>query len=121
VTVNEWTAPSGTSVTYSGASLYLGKYPGADDLSMDGKYQDTRVYNRILSATEIAELYNSRCQRSVMDGLVFWPEMDGAKGISSFDGATLSSANTIIDRISGVQGVPSGSPIGRGNTIQRIY
>ena len=83
--------------------------------------EDLRIYNRSLSSDEVAELYNSRCQRVVMDGLVFWPEMDGAAGLSSFDGATLSSANTIIDRISGVQGVPSGSPIGRGNTIQRIY
>ena len=89
--------------------------------SFYGRIQDIRGYNRILSASEIAELYNSRCQRVVMDGLVFWAPMDGAAGLSSFDGATLSSANTIIDRISGVQGVPSGSPIGRGNTIQRIY
>ena len=116
-------APSGSAKAGTGGSLRVGDpFSAATQYRViDGKLQDIRIYNRILSASEIAELYNSRCQRVVMDGLVFWAPMDGAAGLSSFDGATLSSANTIIDRISGVQGVPSGSPIGRGNTIQRIY
>lgn len=83
--------------------------------------EDFRLYNTILTQSEIDELYNSRCQRSVMDGLVFWPEMSGASGLSSFDGATLQTTNRIIDRISGAVDIHGNTNIGRGNTIQRIY
>ena len=119
VAITEYNQPVDSGAYYINSDI-IGS-GNIDDTTITGKLQDVRIYNRILSASEIAELYNSRCQRAVMDGLVFWPEMDGAAGLSSFDGATLSSANTIVDRISGVQGIPSGSPIGRGNTIQRIY
>ena len=118
---NDTRTDSGTMGDDSDGVLYVGGLGSSPYYSLDGQLQDVRIYNRILSASEVSELYNSRCQRVVMDGLVFWAPMDGAAGLSSFDGATLSSANTIIDRISGVQGIPSGSPIGRGNTIQRIY
>jgi len=95
-TTNE--ADAITRETELGGDISIGGPRSGSGYSIDGKLQDVRIYNRILSASEIAEA-----------------------GLSSFDGATLSSANTIIDRISGVQGIPSGSPIGRGNTIQRIY
>ena len=91
------------------------------DYKFDGLIQDLRYYNRILSQTEISTLYNSRCQRVVMNGLVFWAPMDGAKGLSAFDGVALGADNTILDYVSGAEGVPYYSPIGRGNTIQRIY
>lgn len=104
-----------------------GDYPlliGGSSLSgftIDGKIEDPRIYNVILTPSEISELYNSRCQRSVTRGLIFAPVFDGAAGLSKFDGATLGTANTIADWVSGAVGIPYGNPIGRGNTEQRIY
>lgn len=104
-----------------------GDYPlliGGSSLSgftIDGKIEDPRIYNRILSQSEITELYQSRMIRSVSNGLVFHPVFCGAAGLSKFDGATLGTANTIADWVSGAIGIPYGNPIGRGNTEQRIY
>jgi hypothetical protein len=103
------TSPADTFTT-----LYFGN-------GFDGKIEDPRIYNRILSQEEITELYQSRIVRSVPNGLVFHPVFCGAAGLSRFDGVTLGAANTICDNISGAVGVPVGNPIGRGNTIQRIY
>ncbi len=106
----------------SDGSLYIGGYNGMTaNYGMDGKIEDPRIYNRILSAAEVAELYSARMVRSIPNGLVFHPVFCGAKGLAQYDGTTLTSANTFIDEIGGAIGVPSGSPIGRGNTIQRIY
>lgn len=105
----------GTGGAFSIGAAFTGSYP------IDGKVEDPRIYNRILSQADVNELYLSRNQRSVIRGIVFAPFLDGAAGLSRFDGATLGTANVIKDWISGVSGTPNGNPIGRGNTIQRIY
>lgn len=112
---------SGTMGDDSDGNLFIGGVDVSGTVTTDGKIQDARVYNRILSESEILELHNSRCQRSVMDGLIFWLPLDGAAGLSKFDGVTLGTTNTVVDWISGAVGVPNGNPIGRGNTQQRIY
>lgn len=114
------TISTGSMSDDSDGSFFLGSTNIAG-YELDGKIEDPRIYNRILSAAEVAELYNSRMVRSVLNGLVFHPIFCGAKGLSQFDGVTLGAANTIVDDIGGAIGVPSGNPIGRGNTIQRIY
>lgn len=106
--------PSGTAIV--GVSSLFRVGAGAAN-PIDGKLQDVRVYNRILSANEILALYNSRCLRNVMNGLVFWAPMWGANA-ATFDGNTLSASETVVDWIGGAVGVPTGSPIGRGNTFQ---
>lgn len=116
------TTPIGNKLDDSAYPLYLGSASSTTyNYSLDGKLEDPRIYNRILSQTEITELYQARMVRSISSGLVFHPIFCGAKGLSRFDGITLGAANTIVDEIGGAIGVPSGSPIGRGNTIQRIY
>ena len=55
-----------------------------------------------------------------MGGVEFMPVLDGAAGLTVFDGTALAAANTIIDPISGVSGVPAGSPVGRGNVLTNI-
>ena len=116
-------SPSGSANTGTNGNLRIGDPTSVSAAYrvIDGKIEDPRIYNVILTPEEIAELYNSRLQRSVTRGLVFAPFLDGATGLSSYDGATLGTANTIVDSITGAVGVPNGSPIGRGNTIQRIY
>ena len=107
ITVNESTAPSGTVRSDAPYNLYVGNDSYDTQFTVDGKIQDVRIYNRILSQTEIDELYNSRCQRVVMNGLVFWLKANGD--------------TNYIDEISGVKGTAYGSPIAIPNTIQRIY
>ena len=121
VAITETSTPYGTIRNDSFIRLCIGASYLEIETTLNGQTEDPRIYNVILTQPEIEEICNSRCERSISRGLVFAPKFYGAAGLSSFDGATLSSANTIIDRISGVQGIPSGSPIGRGNTIQRIY
>lgn len=90
-------------------------------MSFDGLIEDPRTYNTTLSENEILEIAKSRIRRSVSRGLAFHPVLYGASGLSNFDGTILEADNKIICDVSGVKGTPVGSPIGRGNTIQRIY
>ena len=108
---------SGTMGDDSDGTVVIGAAMGASHYHLDGKIQDVRIYNRILSANEILALYNSRCLRNVMNGLVFWAPMWGANA-DTFEGNTLSASETVVDWIGGAVGVPTGSPIGIGNTFQ---
>ena len=83
----------------------------------DGKIISVLVYNRILSASEILDAYNSRLAIPTYKGLVFAPLLVGAKGLQNFDGATLSASNLLIDEINGITGTPSGNPVGRADTL----
>jgi len=113
--------PSGTIGDDSDGKLHIGGqsvYPTSDPF--DGKLQDVRIYNRILSLAEVQQLYYSKCQNVVLNGLVFWAPLNGAAGMPKFEGATMGAANYVRDVISGAIGTPVGNPLGAGNTIQRI-
>ena len=88
--------------------------------SPDGKFLKILVYNRILAATEIADIYNSRGASYPRNGLVFCPQLIGAAGLQVFDGTTLAACNTIVDKCSGALGVPNGNPIARGETYLSV-
>ncbi len=110
--------PSGSANSGTGGLLRIGS--GTTSLNaIDGKLQDVRIYNRILSANEIETLANSKCLKTVINGLVFWAPMWGTND-QSFDGLTLTSSHIITDWVNGAVGTPAGSPIGRGNTIQPL-
>jgi hypothetical protein len=110
VAVTEYGTPSGTYRTGTSNSARLG-----GNLSLDGTIYNFLVYNRILSATEILEAYNSRLAIPNRNGLVFAPHLSGAAGLTTFDGSTLAAGNTIADQVSGALGVPAGSPVGRSD------
>lgn len=84
--------------------------------SIDGKISSALIYNRILTAAEILDAYNSRKAIPNYNGLVFAPHLSGAAGLQTFDGATLGTDNKIVDQISGALGTPAGSPVGRADT-----
>lgn len=107
-------AGTGTSSVLRVGSLVTGR------LSIDGWLQDFRIYDRLLPQTDVNTLCDSRLQNVVLDGLIFAPNLDGAAGLSVFDGTALAAGNTIFDPITVEYGVPNGSPIGRGNTITNI-
>lgn len=115
--VTEVSSPSGTYLSGTGGSFYLGaSLTGGVNKSFVGKIACFYVIPRILSAAEIADAYNSRLAIPNYNGLVFAPNLVGAKGLQTFDGATLSSSNTMIDNISGAVGTPSGNPVGAADT-----
>lgn len=119
--ITEETAPVGSVWEGTNSELKLGSPETATlRYSLDGKLQDVRIYDVILTPQRIANLAKSRCQNQELEDLVFWSRFNGAKGLSAFDGVALGAGNTLLDEISGAVGVPYGSPIGRANTIQRI-
>lgn len=87
--------------------------------SINGSVLSLCVYNRILSAAEIADAYASRLSIPTYRGLVFAPNLMGAAG-GVVDGGTLGSTNYITDIVSGARGTPSGSPVLRADTYLTI-
>lgn len=113
VAITETTAPSGTYNTGSTSQTFITGASGGN--TINGKTAGLCVYNRILTATEIADAYASRKAIPTYQGLVFAPNLLGAAGLQTFDGTTLAAGNTIADSISGALGTPTGSPVGRGD------
>lgn len=117
VTVNELSTPSGNAVNESGAFFNIGSnlYEGGYANTLDGKLYDTRVYNRILSATEVTTLYNSGMpdETLVTSGLVFQGFNVRTADLADYTDQTLTSSLKVRDNIFGAIGTPGGSPIGR--------
>lgn len=118
--LTEDSTPIGNAQTGTNGQLRIGAAGAVGVKPIDGWEQDFRIYNRILTAVEVGILHDSRCQRVVLGGLVFAPNLDGAAGLSIYEGVALAAGNTIVDEMTGATGVPHGSPVGRGNTITNI-
>ena len=121
VAITELIAPSGSLIDSSPTpktKIGFG-YIFDTDTRFDGFIRKVMVYNRILTAAEILDMYNSRGASYPRNGLVFCPILYGAKGMSSFDGA-LAAANTIYDPYSNTYGVPNGSPVAVPETYLNI-
>jgi hypothetical protein len=103
--------PTGTYIGVE-ESLKFGKqglFP-----SLTGKIKDARVYNRILSVSEILSIYNEGAFGvGVLSGLVFQGPCIRTKQLSYFTDKTLTSSDKLIDNIHGAIGTPNGSPITR--------
>ncbi len=112
VATTEIQTPSGSADTsLSGITI------GSDGTkSFDGVLLDVRVYNRILSAQEVSELWQMACVTSNDWGLVFHANLDGAAGIPDFQ-TPLAAENILVDRIGGATGVPTGGPVGASDVI----
>jgi len=128
VAITEQITPSGTAITTSDV-LGIGLLAAYDDYSFDGKIQDIRIYNRILSADEVATLADSNNinKHVVQTGLVCWSPFVGTAGKTSFNGITLTSSDKLLDVIGLNEGTPVGSPVGvddltmfTGNTVDSL-
>lgn len=109
--------PSGSYVTGL-ADLHLGGAAAPiSDASVDGRDFTFLIYDRILSASEILDAWNSHLLIPNYNGLVFAPNLCGAGGVQVFGGATLAAGNKITDLITGEMGTPSGSPLGVLDTV----
>jgi len=102
------------------SKLFIGGSPnsstGIFDIPIDGKMFDPRVYNRILTPTEVTTLYNGGAPNHtlVTDGLVF-------QGFSTYAdrpltaGYVLTSTDRLIENIVRAVATPNGSPTIRAN------
>lgn len=112
------------NATFGSGDAYDVLFGGTGDVTAaiahDGQIADLRIYNRILTAGEILDIASSRCMSQNINGLVFAPMLYGAVGLQAFDGAALAAENTILDPYSGAVGVPTGSPVGSGETYLSI-
>lgn len=117
-TVTEVSTPAGTADSDAADSLTLGDRP-ANPTRFDGKMEDVRVCNRILTAREAAIL--AAGYRGPLGGEVLWLTMQDFRGIFTPDGAVLAAANVLKDLSgNGNDGVPTNSPVARASTARRF-
>jgi Concanavalin A-like lectin/glucanases superfamily len=117
VAVTTSQAAAGAVVTGGTPNLEVGasaRTGGAN--SVNGKMNDVRIYNRLLSAAEISieNSIGANPANPNTSGLVFYAPLNMAHGLTiiNFVGSTLSSSNTFRDNINCTIGTPNGSPIG---------
>ena len=117
VAVTRSTAPVGTYRTGTGGNLYVGT-PSAG-AALDGKMEDPRIYNVVLTAAQVLALYNDGAHTPNFNQNLVWnPQLSNCIALSgaAYDGFVLTSSQKIYDRIGCLQGTPSGSPVGSSNT-----
>lgn len=115
VAVTTGQAASGTYRTGTSNSVRVGSFT-AGAPSVNGSIMTGPVYNRILSASEIADAYASKLAIPSYRGLIFAPQLWGCAG-GVAEGGTMAAGNTVADAVSGALGVPSGSPVFKGDTV----
>lgn len=114
--------PLGTLSADAGYNLYIGASSAGGNRFFDGSILDVRVYNFIITAADVANMYASRSFNvHPAQGLpVFQPILYGAAGLQAYDGAVLGASNLITDPYSGARGVPAGSPLGVAETYLTV-
>lgn len=115
--ITEVVSPAGTLMDYAtdytpSTKIGISYTNTSSDVQLDGVLYKILVYDRILTAAEVAQMYVARGRDNIRKGLVFCPMLYGAKGLQIFDGATLAAGNTIVDPCSGALGIPAGNPVG---------
>jgi hypothetical protein len=112
-TITTLSAPVGLPQSIEGAPLTIGNiYDNATPLN--GLIKDVRIYNRILTAAEIAAIYAEGAGGTgVTSGMIFQGPVVHTGDLAYFTDHTLLSTDRLLDNIYGAIGKPSGSPITR--------
>jgi len=108
VTVNISNAPVGSKHDETGIPFFIGnlKSPAYDySWPFGGLIKDVRMYNRVLTSTEITDLYNGI---PVTDGLVFQGPCIKTSEATTLDGQTLTIDNKVLDNINQMVGTAIG-------------
>ena len=116
VNVNESSNPAGTVDDDSGQDFWVGGVDSGAAPAMDGNMFGLFVWDRLVSAVDIASMSSKRSVTGHGAGLIFSEKFIGAAGLQVYDGTSLSAANKFVDDISGIQGTPTNSPVGRSDT-----
>jgi len=106
-------APSGVADDETGTSFFLGNVVTRTingERPLYGEIKDARVYNRILTADEISDIYNNE---TVTDGLVFQGPVVRTSELDDYIDQTIGMGMTVRDNVFGVVGDIFGDPIGR--------
>jgi len=120
VSVATLTTPTGTNDEGTG-SVTVGDEMTADtNYGINGTYYAVTILNVLGLSTEqingiIADAYNGKLAVPLFSRAIFAPALWNVQ-----DGAVLGSSNIIRDLVSGAAGVPSDSPVGRGDSVLRI-
>ena len=112
-------SPSGTYVSGTSNTFYVGASNTGVYSPIDGKEASVAIYDRILSASEVSDAYSARLAIPTYNGLVFAPMLWGASG-GVEDGDTLGSTNKVVDAVAGAQGTPNNSPVFRADDYLTI-
>ena len=118
VALTEGTTPSGNFGTENGMDFTIGNvHSNNNDYAdaFDGKIADVRVYDSVLTAANVAIIYNSGRpdETLVTDGLVFQAFAVRDEDLADFVDETLTTAQKVFDNIFKVVGEVHGAPIGR--------
>lgn len=116
VTVSEGFTPAGNATDDNTEPINIGNRDnaaGSDDRTFDGIVSKILIYNRIMTAQEIADDFNSRLFISTYKGLVWACGFLGATGHQTYDGEAITG--TFKEHTRGVVGTPANTPTGRGD------
>jgi len=113
--------PGGTRTPETGQHFVMGNlYEAGAELTATwlGLIKDLRVYNKILSSSEVTQLYNSGTPDATIltspeSGLVFQAPVVSTDRLSSYINQPLNINLKVRDNVFGFIGTPNDSPIGR--------
>lgn len=116
IVVNQVAAQSGEIAPQNGSHITIGNRHRATgyDWPLKGKLKDVRIYNRILTAAEVAAIHTEGAGGTgVTDGLVFQAPVVRTTDYDYFTDRAMTSDDKLIDNINGIVGEPHGSPVTR--------
>lgn len=115
VAVTEMSTPSGAYIAQEDGNTLIGNRDivgSSYQRPFDGKIKDARIYNRILTAAEILQMYNEGAGGTgVTSGLVFQGPVVRTKDLTYFTDHIMLSDDRVLDNIHGMVGVPHGAPV----------
>ena len=103
-------ASEGTVTSNKGTPFAIGNVygPMGFETAFQGKIKDARIYNVILTDTEMAEINSGS---NITRGLVFQSPYVRTSDLDAYDGATLAAGSKILDCVYGAVGEVLGSPV----------
>ena len=115
VNVNESSAPIGAIDTDEVLQFVIGNIANSGlDYPFGGQIADVRIYDRILTAAEIAAIhFGSLGDVNESPGLMFQAPCVRTSELAQYVSAVLTAENKLIDNIRGEIGTPIGVPVGR--------
>ena len=119
VDVTELVAPEGTIIDQTGTPLTIGNWiytGGLWNEPFNGEILDARIYDSILTQTNVTALYNAGTpDNSILlnSNLKFQAACVMSEDAATFTDAAFSSTDRVIDNIYGYVGTTNNGPVGR--------
>ena len=114
--VTETDTPTGTLNSEYGAEVVIGnQHTDTQDYSQPwhGLLKDVRIYDRILTQTEVTELYNGGVPNALLvtDGLVFQGPVVKTDEVAQYSGHLLDASLPVLENIYRALGLSHGQPM----------